>query len=85
MSASFGLAEFIVGRVIAGIGNGMASPAAGVPCCSRIVIDGYARAQNTATIPSLQSELAPPRIRGALVLISGALVATGIAVSYAVE
>ncbi|GAA5873957.1 hypothetical protein JCM3774_004051 [Rhodotorula dairenensis] len=63
MSASFGLAEFIVGRVIAGIGNGM----------------------NTATIPSLQSELAPPRIRGALVLVSGALVATGIAISYAVD
>lgn len=41
--------------------------------------------QNTATIPSLQSELAPPRIRGALVLISGALVATGIAISYAIE
>ncbi|KAG0664414.1 hypothetical protein C6P46_001459 [Rhodotorula mucilaginosa] len=63
MSASFGLAEFIVGRVIAGVGNGM----------------------NTATIPSLQSELAPPRIRGALVLISGALVATGIAISYAID
>lgn len=63
MSASFGLAEFIVGRVIAGVGNGM----------------------NTATIPSLQSELAPPRIRGALVLVSGALVATGIAISYAID
>ncbi|KWU45679.1 general substrate transporter [Rhodotorula sp. JG-1b] len=46
---------------------------------------GLAEFLNTATIPSLQSELAPPRIRGALVLISGALVATGIAISYAIE
>lgn len=43
------------------------------------------RSQNTATIPSLQSELSPPKIRGALVLLSGALIALGIAISYAVE
>ncbi|BGP45440.1 hypothetical protein JCM10450v2_001258 [Rhodotorula kratochvilovae] len=62
MSASYGLPEFIIGRIVSGIGNGM----------------------NTATIPSLQGELAPPEIRGALVLISGALVAAGIALAYAV-
>ncbi|GAA5853257.1 hypothetical protein JCM3766R1_001916 [Sporobolomyces carnicolor] len=60
MTCSFGLPEFIVGRVISGIGNGF----------------------NTATVPALQSELAPPAIRGSLVLISGTLIAVGIAIAY---
>ncbi|GAA6035068.1 hypothetical protein JCM8097_002170 [Rhodosporidiobolus ruineniae] len=61
-TASYGLAQMIVGRIVTGFGNGM----------------------NTATVPTLQSELAPPAIRGSLILISGALIAAGIAVSYAV-
>ncbi|GAA6062691.1 hypothetical protein JCM10212_004749 [Sporobolomyces blumeae] len=63
MTASNGLAPFIVGRIVGGFGNGL----------------------NTASIPALQSELAPPAIRGSLVLISGALIALGIAVAYWVE
>ncbi|GAA6012546.1 hypothetical protein JCM10207_009036 [Rhodosporidiobolus poonsookiae] len=62
-TASYGLPEFIVGRIIMGVGNGM----------------------NTATVPALQSELAPPQIRGSLILISGALIAAGIAVSYIIN
>ncbi|BGP19056.1 hypothetical protein JCM10213v2_007139 [Rhodosporidiobolus nylandii] len=67
-TASFGLPEFIVGRVVMGVGNGL----------------------NTATVPSFQrvifslAELAPPEIRGSLILISGALIAAGIAISYGV-
>ncbi|GAA5863097.1 hypothetical protein JCM5353_006475 [Sporobolomyces roseus] len=63
MTCSYGLPEFIVGRIICGLGNGL----------------------NTATVPTLQGELAPPAIRGSLVLISGALIALGIAVAYWIE
>ncbi|GAA5997513.1 sugar porter family MFS transporter [Rhodotorula paludigena] len=62
LAASYGLAQFIVGRIVTGVGNGI----------------------STATIPSLQSELAPANIRGALILVSGALIATGIALAYAI-
>ncbi|GAA5924819.1 sugar porter family MFS transporter [Sporobolomyces koalae] len=60
MTSSYSLGQFIVGRIVCGVGNGF----------------------NTATVPSLQSELAPPAIRGSLVLISGTLIAVGIAVAY---
>ncbi|KAF5262430.1 hypothetical protein FOXYS1_6853 [Fusarium oxysporum] len=58
---SYGL--FVGGRVIAGIGNGMA----------------------TSTIPTWQSECAPPEKRGLLVLISGCLIAGGITIAYWVD
>ncbi|GAA5902009.1 sugar porter family MFS transporter [Sporobolomyces salmoneus] len=60
MTCSYGLPQFIVGRIVCGLGNGF----------------------NTATVPALQSELAPPAIRGSLVLISGTLIAVGIAIAY---
>ncbi|BGP19057.1 hypothetical protein JCM10213v2_007140 [Rhodosporidiobolus nylandii] len=48
------------------------------------IITGLGNGFNTATVPTLLSELAPPQIRGALNLIAGALVATGIAVAYSI-
>lgn len=59
-TASFGLAQLIVGRIVTGVGNGM----------------------NTSTIPVWQSEMAPPKIRGFLVLFEGALITLGIVLSY---
>lgn len=59
-TASFGLAQLIVGRIVTGVGNGM----------------------NTSSIPVWQSESAPPRIRGFLVLFEGALITGGIMLSY---
>ncbi|GAA6018885.1 hypothetical protein JCM11491_001712 [Sporobolomyces phaffii] len=63
MTCSYGLPQYIVGRIICGLGNGF----------------------NTATVPALQAELAPPAIRGSLVLISGTLIAVGIAIAYYVS
>ena len=37
---------------------------------------------NTSTIPVYQSEIAPPKIRGFLVLFEGALITLGIMISY---
>jgi MFS family permease len=59
-TASFGLAQLIVGRIVTGVGNGM----------------------NTSTIPVWQSEMAPPKIRGFLVLFGGALITAGIMLAY---
>nr|SIP56038.1 putative Sugar Porter [Yarrowia yakushimensis] len=61
--ASYSLAQFIVGRVIAGVGNGFV----------------------TATVPMLQAECARPERRGALVMLEGALVTGGIAISYWID
>ncbi|KAI5475982.1 hypothetical protein MNV49_000541 [Pseudohyphozyma bogoriensis] len=60
MTSSYNLGQFIVGRIITGVGNGI----------------------NTATVPTYQGECAPPHIRGALVLVSGALISGGIMISY---
>ena len=59
-TASFGIAQLIVGRIVTGVGNGM----------------------NTSTIPVWQSEMAPPKIRGFLVLFEGALITAGIMLAY---
>lgn len=59
-TASFGLAQLIVGRIVTGVGNGM----------------------NTSSIPVWQSEMAPPKIRGFLVLFEGALITGGIMLAY---
>ena len=59
-TASFGMAQLIVGRIVTGIGNGM----------------------NTSTIPVYQSEIAPPKTRGFLVLFEGALITLGIVIAY---
>lgn len=37
---------------------------------------------DTSTIPVYQSEIAPPKIRGFLVLFEGALITLGVMISY---
>lgn len=59
-TASFSLAQLIVGRIVTGVGNGM----------------------NTSTIPVYQSEMAPAKIRGFLVLFEGAPITAGIMLAY---
>nr|SIP56013.1 putative Sugar Porter [Yarrowia alimentaria] len=61
--AAYSLGQFIVGRIVAGIGNGFV----------------------TATVPMLQAECARPERRGALVMLEGALVTGGIALSYWID
>nr|SIP56045.1 putative Sugar Porter [Yarrowia galli] len=61
--ASYSLGQFIVGRVVSGIGNGFI----------------------TATVPMLQSECAKPERRGKLVMLEGALITAGIALSYWID
>ncbi|GAA5884943.1 hypothetical protein JCM6882_007162 [Rhodosporidiobolus microsporus] len=75
----------MLGMIIMVIGAVIKTAAYGLPemIVGRIVM-GLGNGFNTATVPSLQSELAPPAIRGSLILISGALIAAGIAISYAV-
>ncbi|KAK9326081.1 general substrate transporter [Lipomyces orientalis] len=61
--SSFSLAQFIVGRVVTGYGNGYI----------------------TATVPMWQSECAKAEARGKLVMVQGALITGGIAISYWVD
>lgn len=61
--ASYSLGQFIVGRIVAGVGTGFI----------------------TATVPMLQAECARPERRGALVMLEGALVTGGIALSYWID
>ncbi|TEY79613.1 hypothetical protein BOTCAL_0043g00170 [Botryotinia calthae] len=46
------------------------------------IVTGVGNGMNTSSIPVWQSEMAPPKIRGFLVLFEGALIAGGIMVSY---
>lgn len=46
------------------------------------IITGAGNGMNTSTIPVWQSEMAPPKIRGFLVLFEGALITGGIMLSY---
>lgn len=50
----------------------------------RIVV-GFGNGINTATIPTYQGECAPRHIRGALVLVSGALISGGITIAYLIN
>ncbi|KAF3040198.1 hypothetical protein E8E11_000749 [Didymella keratinophila] len=59
-TASFRLAQLIVGCIVMGVGNG----------------------RNTSTIPVWQYEMAPPKIRGFLVLFEGVLITAGILLAY---
>ncbi|KAK9311357.1 general substrate transporter [Lipomyces starkeyi] len=61
--SSFTLAQFIVGRIITGYGNGYI----------------------TATVPMWQSECAKAESRGKLVMVQGALITGGIAISYWID
>nr|POE48792.1 sugar transporter stl1 [Quercus suber] len=46
------------------------------------IVTGIGNGMNTSTIPVWQSEMAPPKIRGFLVLFEGALITLGIVISY---
>lgn len=46
------------------------------------IVTGVGNGMNTSTIPVWQSEMAPPKIRGFLVLFEGALITAGICLSY---
>lgn len=46
------------------------------------IVTGLGNGMNTSSIPVWQSEMAPPKIRGFLVLFEGALITGGIMVSY---
>lgn len=46
------------------------------------IVTGVGNGMNTSTIPVWQSEMAPPKIRGFLVLFEGALITAGIALAY---
>ncbi|KAK9481479.1 general substrate transporter [Lipomyces starkeyi] len=61
--SSFSLAQFIIGRIVTGCGNGFI----------------------TATVPMWQSECAKAEARGQLVMIQGALITGGIALSYWID
>ncbi|KAH9826095.1 general substrate transporter [Teratosphaeria destructans] len=46
------------------------------------IVTGFGNGMNTSSIPVWQSEMAPPKIRGFLVLFEGALITGGICLSY---
>lgn len=46
------------------------------------IVTGIGNGMNTSSIPVWQSEVAPPKIRGFLVLFEGALITAGIMLSY---
>ncbi|KAI9753060.1 MAG: hypothetical protein M4579_005359 [Chaenotheca gracillima] len=46
------------------------------------IVTGAGNGMNTSSIPVWQSEMAPPKIRGFLVLFEGALITGGIMISY---
>ncbi|KAI9799727.1 MAG: hypothetical protein M1833_003846 [Piccolia ochrophora] len=46
------------------------------------IVNGAGNGMNTSSIPVWQSEMAPPKIRGFLVLFEGALITCGIMISY---
>ncbi|KAL9526809.1 Sugar transporter [Sphaerulina musiva] len=46
------------------------------------IVTGIGNGMNTSTIPVYQSEIAPPKIRGFLVLFEGALITLGVMISY---
>ncbi|KAF2085080.1 general substrate transporter [Saccharata proteae CBS 121410] len=46
------------------------------------IVTGVGNGMNTSSIPVWQSEMAPPKIRGFLVLFEGALISGGVMVSY---
>ncbi|KAI5195548.1 general substrate transporter [Aureobasidium subglaciale] len=46
------------------------------------IVTGAGNGMNTSSIPVWQSEMAPPKIRGFLVLFEGALITCGVMISY---
>lgn len=76
-TASFGFAQLVVGRTIGGIGIGcVARPA------KRIVL---MISMLSSTAPVYVSEIAPPNVRGALLVIEEFMIVLGIVVMYYVS
>ncbi|KAF7197786.1 Sugar transporter STL1 [Pseudocercospora fuligena] len=73
----------LIGTLIMLIGTALQSTAftLGHMIVGRIVT-GFGNGMNTSSIPVWQSEMAPPKIRGFLVLFEGALITGGIMLSY---
>lgn len=73
----------LIGTMIMLIGTVIqtASVTMGMLIVGRIVT-GVGNGMNTSSIPVWQSEMAPPKIRGFLVLFEGALITGGIMISY---
>ncbi|PQE16284.1 sugar transporter protein [Rutstroemia sp. NJR-2017a WRK4] len=71
-----GVVIMLIGTAIQASSFGMAQLIVGR------IVTGVGNGMNTSSIPVWQSEMAPPKIRGFLVLFEGALIAGGIMVSY---
>lgn len=76
--SSYSLAQLIVGRVIAGLGNGGI-----VAVRSHRVLPGHRKAiaDTFQTVPNLQAETAPPEKRGAVVQYLSVFALAGLAVA----
>lgn len=60
LGSSYNVAQFLVGRIVTGIGNGM----------------------NSSTVPTYQSEMAKPEIRGMLLSAQGTVTIVGLCIAY---
>lgn len=60
LGSAFGRAQFLVGRIVTGIGNGI----------------------NSSTVPTYQSEMARPEIRGRLLSAQGTVTILGLCIAY---
>jgi MFS family permease len=72
----FGALVMLVGAAIQTTSFGIAQMIVGR------VVTGAGNSMSTSTMPVWQSEMAPPKIRGFLVLFEGALITAGIMLSY---
>ncbi|KAF2166975.1 hypothetical protein M409DRAFT_66475 [Zasmidium cellare ATCC 36951] len=75
-SVLVGTVIMLVGTAIQASSYGMAQLIVGR------IVTGVGNGMNTSSIPVWQAEMAPPKIRGFLVLFEGALITGGIALSY---
>ena len=60
LGSSFSVAQFLVGRIVTGFGNGI----------------------NSSTVPTYQSEMAKPEIRGMLLSAQGTVTIVGLCIAY---
>ena len=79
--SSFGLPQFIVGRVVTGLGNGMVTKASD----GEDQVFALTLSQSTSTIPMWQAETAKAHHRGQMVMIEAFLVIFGVALSSYVD
>jgi MFS family permease len=79
-TASYGLPQLIVGRVVTGFGNG--NHPIHQPCA---VLSDSSTGMNTSTVPTWQSETSKPHRRGQMVMIEGSLIVFGVMISYWID